>query len=204
MFVNRKKSYELLEALIPLRCRYFTQSDVSIAEDEKLLALMQKSGCVTVFIGFESLVPENLASLQSNKWKFKRLKMYSEACKKIQSHGIQVLGAFIVGFDHDNQEVFQELIDFTLENNILGQYHVLTPFPGTRIRDHLVREGKLNANDRRWERYGCFDVVFTPKMMSKGQLEAGLLEVYQTVYSKEAHLKRSRHMIDILKHLRKA
>jgi len=113
------------------------------------------------------------------------------------------VGAFIVGFDHDNQEVFQALIDFTLENNILGQYHILIPFPGTRIRDHLVREGKLNANDSRWERYGCFDVVFTPKMISKEQLEAGLLEAYQTVYSKEAHLKRSRHMIDILKHLRK-
>ena len=155
-----------------------------------------------VFIGFESLVPENLASLQSNKWKFKRLKMYSEACKKIQSHGIQVLGAFIVGFDHDNKDVFQKLIDFTIENNITGQYHFLTPFPGTRIRDDLIRESRLPANDSQWDRYSCFDVVFTPKMMSNEELEAGLLEVYQTVYSKEAHLKRSRHMIDIFKHLK--
>ena len=202
MFINSKKSYELLETLIPLKIKYFTESDIAMAEDEKLLGLMQKSGCVMVFIGFESLVPENLASLQSNKWKFKRLKMYSEACKKIQSHGIQVLGAFIVGFDHDNKDVFQKLIDFTIENNITGQYHFLTPFPGTRIRDDLIRERRLPANDSQWDRYSCFDVVFTPKMMSNEELEAGLLEVYQTVYSKEAHLKRSRHMIDIFKHLK--
>jgi len=202
MFVNKKKSYMLLEALTPLRIRYFTESDVAIAEDEKLLGLMKKSGCVTVFIGFESLVPENLASLQSSKWKFKRLKMYTEACEKIQSYGIQVLGAFILGFDYDTNDVFQNLIDFTLENNIMGQYHFLTPFPGTRIRDDLIREGMLRANDNQWDRYSCFDVIFSPKRMAKEELEAGLLEVYQTVYSKEVHLNRSRHMIEILKQIK--
>ncbi|MHA1381614.1 MAG: B12-binding domain-containing radical SAM protein [Candidatus Helarchaeota archaeon] len=199
MFINRKKSYELLEALIPLRIKYFTESDVSIAEDEKLLNLMERSGCITVFIGFESLIPENLASLQRNKLKLKRLKMYSEACRKIQSHGIQILGAFIVGFDHDNRDVFNQLIDFSLENNILGQYHILTPFPGTRIRSKLIKDGRLPVNDKRWDLYSCFDLVFNPKNMTKKELEEGLLRVYQGVYSKNAHLKRARHMIEIFK-----
>lgn len=202
MFVNRKKSYTLLEALIPSKIRYFTESDVSIAEDEKLLDLMQKSGCVTVFIGFESLVPESLASLQSNKWKFKHLNMYKEACKKIQSYGIQVLGAFIIGFDYDTNDVFQGLIDFALENNIMGQYHFLTPFPGTRTRDGLIKERRLQESDSQWDHYSCFDVTFSPKRMTKEELETGLLEVYQTVYSQEAYLRRSRHMIDILKQIK--
>jgi radical SAM superfamily enzyme YgiQ (UPF0313 family) len=201
IFVNRKKSYKLLEALIPLRIKYFTQSDVSIAEDDKLLDLMQKSGCVTIFIGFESLVPENLASLQDSKWKYKRLKIYSEACKKIQSYGIQVLGSFIVGFDHDQRDVFQRLIEFTLKNNIQGQFHFLTPFPGTRIRNDLIREMRLPKNDHRWDHYSCFDVVFFPKNLSKKELEEGLIEVYKTVYNKDVHLKRARHMIEIFKNL---
>ncbi len=163
MFANRKKSYELLEALIPFKIRYFTQSDVSIVEDEKLLDLMQKSGCVTVFIGFESLVPESLESIQSNKWKLNRLKMYSDACKKIQSYGIQVLGAFIVGFDYDHKDVFKNLIDFTLENNILGQYHFLTPFPGTKVREDLIREKRLQLTDNQWDHYSCFDAIFPTK-----------------------------------------
>jgi len=202
MFVNRKKSYELLKALIPLRIKYFTESDVSIAEDDKLLGLMQKSGCVTVFVGFESLVSPNLESLQSNRWKFKRLKIYPEACKKIQSYGIQVLGAFIVGFDHDGEDVFQRLVDFTLENDILGQYHILTPFPGTKTREHLIKEGRLPKNDSQWDIYSCFDATFSPKRMSKEELETGLLEVYQKVYTKEAYLKRARHMIEIFKQIK--
>ena len=202
MFVNREKSYKLLEALVPLRMKYFTQSDVSIAEDEKLLDLMQKSGCVTVFIGFESLVPENLASLQDNRWKYKRLKIYSEACKKIQSYGIQVLGSFIVGFDHDQRDVFQKLIEFTLKNNIQGQFHFLTPFPGTRIRNDLIKERRLPKDDHRWDHYSCFDVVFSPKNLSMEELEEGLIEVYKAAYSKDVHLRRARHMIEIFKNLR--
>ncbi|MEW5801320.1 MAG: radical SAM protein [bacterium] len=202
MFVDRRKSYQLLSELIPLKIKYFTESDASIAEDEKLLDLMQKSGCVTVFIGFESLVPENLTSLQNNQWKFKRLATYSKVCQKIQSYGIQVLGAFIVGFDHDDKSVFQQLIDFTLENNILGQYHFLTPFPGTRLRSSLIQERRLKADYVQWDTYSCFDVVFDPLKMSREDLFEGLLHVYQTVYGQEAHVRRSRHMIDIFKRLR--
>lgn len=202
MFINKEQTYKLLESLIPLKIRYFAESDISFAEDEKLLHLAQKSGCVTVFIGFESLIPENLASLQNTKWKYKRLKMYSEACQKIQSHGIQVLGSFIVGFDHDDKDVFKRLIDFTLENNILGQYHFLTPFPGTRIRNDLIKDSRLSSDDNRWDLYSCFDAVFPPKKMSKQELKEGFLNIYKTVFSKKAHLKRSRHMIDLLKEIR--
>jgi radical SAM superfamily enzyme YgiQ (UPF0313 family) len=201
MFVNRKKSYKLLELLIPLKIKYFTQADISISEDEKLLDLMHQSGCVTIFVGLESLVSENLLSIQSNKWKYDRVDMYSEACKKIQSYGIQVLGSFIVGFDHDKKDVFERLIRFTSENDIMGQYHILTPFPGTKIRESMIKAKRLPKNDNRWDLYSCFDVIFPPKNMSKKELEAGLLNVYNTVYSRSEHLKRSRNMIDIFKNL---
>ena len=72
MFMNRKESYELLKAIIPLSIKYFVEADVSIAEDARLLDLMAKSGCVTVFIGFESLVSDNLDAIQRTKWKRRR------------------------------------------------------------------------------------------------------------------------------------
>jgi radical SAM superfamily enzyme YgiQ (UPF0313 family) len=77
-FVNRKRAYEILEAIKPLRVKYFAQTDISIAEDERLLKLLQESGCKTVFIGFESLVAENLEEIQKSRWKLKRLESYSE------------------------------------------------------------------------------------------------------------------------------
>lgn len=204
MFLNRSKSSELLKAIKPLKIKYFAESDISIVKDERLLDLMWASGCVTVFIGFESLIPENLDSIQRNKGKLHYLEMYAEACAKIQARGIQVLGAFIFGFDHDTRDVFQNTKKFVLDNNILGQFHLLTPFPGTRTRDILIKEKRLPENDCRWDVYSNFDAIYSPKLMTKKELEAGLLDVYQTVYSREAYLKRSRHMIDIFKVLRRS
>lgn len=203
MFWNRKRTYELLDAMIPLKVKYFAESDVSIGKDDQLLDLMRKSGCVTVFIGFESLVSENLASIQKNRWKLNHLEIYEEACQRIQSHGIQILGAFILGFDHDSRDIFQHIIDFVLRNKILGQFHLMTPFPGTRLREDLICMKRMPADDDRWDQYSCFDVVYSPRLMTKEELEMGQLEIYETVYTRDAYLKRSRHMIEIFKKLKK-
>ena len=79
----------------------------------------------------------------------------------------------------------------------------MTPFPGTRVRQRLIHDQRLRDDDNRWDLYSCFDVVFTPKLMSIEELELGILEIYQTVYSKEAHLNRSRYMIETFKKLKR-
>jgi radical SAM superfamily enzyme YgiQ (UPF0313 family) len=195
-FVVRKKAYELLEAIKPLRARYFAQTDISAAKDEKLLALLAESGCTTLFIGFESLVPENLAAIQRNKFKLKHLDVYEESCKRIQARGIQVLGAFVVGFDHDTRDSLMVLRDFILENHIWAQIHILTPFPATGVRRRLIEEGRLPASDANWDLYTCFDSTFEPARITKHELEDTLLEIYEEIYSETAHRRRMRHMVD--------
>jgi radical SAM superfamily enzyme YgiQ (UPF0313 family) len=199
MFVDRKKACEILEAITPTGVKYFAQTDISIGEDDRFLQLLQVSGCKTVFIGFESLVPENLAELQKSRWKLKRLKEYSESCRKIQSFGIQVLGSFVVGFDHDTRDSLLHMRDFVLENHIWAQFLFLTPFPGTRIRNELTRGGRLHPSDSNWDLYTCFDAIFAPKSVSMRELEDTVLEVYEAVYSEEAHRARMRHMVEQMK-----
>lgn len=203
-FVVRKKAYELLEAIKPLRAKYFAQTDVSVADDEKLLNLLAESGCTTLFIGFESLVPENLAGIQRSKWKLKHLEGYRESCKRIQAHGIQVLGAFVVGFDHDTQDTLMVLRDFILENHLWAQIHLLTPFPATGVRTRLVEEGRLAATDANWDLYTCFDCTFEPARITKRELEETLVEIYEAVYSETAHGQRMRYMVDQKKGMRKS
>ena len=201
-FVNRERSYEILEAIKPLKVKYFAQTDVSIAEDEKLLQLLQESGCKTVFIGFESLVPENLRDIQKSGWKLGHLKKYSESCEKIQSYGIQVLGSFVVGFDHDTRDNLLGLRDFVLENHIWAQFLYLTPFPGTRVRQELMEQGRLSPSDMNWGLYTCFDAVFKPVRITIQELEDTVQEMYESVYTDTAHRKRMRHMIDQMKKIR--
>jgi len=89
--VNKAYWRELLPELIKRNIKWFTETDISVAEDEEILELMRKSGCAQVLIGLES--PEKLAldglEMRAN-WKMKRFDDYKHAIKKIQSHGITV------------------------------------------------------------------------------------------------------------------
>ncbi len=199
MFVNKTRARGLLKAMEPLKIKYFAQTDISIAEDETFLAALRDSGCATVFIGFESLVPENLASIQKSGWKLKQSQTYAEKCRKIQSYGIQVFGSFLVGLDYDSRKSLLELADFVLENRIWAQFLFPTPFPGTRMREELIAQGRLPPDDDRWELYTCFDPIIKPRNMGMAELMATVLEIYEMVYSDSASKDRQRHMINRIK-----
>ena len=82
---------------------WFAETDISVAEDDVMLSLMHESGCVQVLIGLESpeLTGMDGIELKSN-WKLKNWWRYKQAIRKIQGHGIRVIGCFIVGLDgHD-------------------------------------------------------------------------------------------------------
>ena len=192
MFVNKRFSYALLEELKKLNINWITQTDISVGEDDKLLELLKRSGCNSLFIGFESLSKQNLISIDRTSWKFKYIDNYSALIKKIQSYGIGVLGAFILGFDEDDESVFSELADFIINNNLYAsQITILTPLPGTRLRERLSRENRIISND--WSRYTFLDINYIPMRMSPQRLQEGLYEVFQKVYDREVRIKVARH-----------
>jgi len=197
MFVNRKYATELAKKLIPLKIRWMTQTDISIAEDEKLLKLLKKSGCYILFIGFESLSEKNLISVDKSGFKARKLSKYSEYIKKIQSYGIGVMGAFILGFDYDDNSVFKRTADFIIDNYLYTvQITTLTPFPGTRLRMRLEQENRLL--DFNWNHYTLWDVNFVPKQMSVEELQLGLLETHKAIYNDVERLKRIKYFKDIV------
>jgi len=200
MFVNKDFSKELLEKLVLLNIRWFTQSDISVAEDDDLLDLLRRSGCMVLFIGLESLSKDALKMIDSHKWKLRYIDKYIPYIKKIQSHGIGVMGAFIIGFDNDDLTVFKKTADFIIDNNLYAaQITILTPLPGTRLRKIFKSENRLLPAN--WENYTCLNVNFMPKKISISQLEGGLLEVYKKVYSKEAYLRKIKYFKEIYKDL---
>ena len=68
------------------------------------------------------------------------------------------------------------------------QVAVLTPPPGTRLRERLQREGRILETG--WENYTGWDVTFVPKKMTKEELERGVVRVYQKVMEEDVVLKR--------------
>ena len=192
----------MLERLTPLKIRWAASSDVSVGYDEEFLEKLRKSGCTVLLIGFESINEENLKGLNKNDWKRRRVKDYPKLIQKIQSHGIGIMGAFIVGFDNDKKSVFNDVADFILDNKLYSsQITVLTPLPGTRLRERLSSENRLLGS--KWDNYTFLNVNYVPKHLSVDELEAGVLDIYRTVYSKGARLSVIKHFKQIFSNISK-
>jgi radical SAM superfamily enzyme YgiQ (UPF0313 family) len=101
-FINKKWGKAFLRAVAPLGISWFTETDVSVAEDDELLDLLAESGCRQVLIGLESPTAEGLDGIDPHNWKRRHHERYLEAIEKIQSRGVSVNGCFIVGLDGDN------------------------------------------------------------------------------------------------------
>ena len=185
-FVNKKHSKKLLRELAKENIKWFTETDISVAEDDELLALMRDSGCKQILIGFETTSLNQLQKIETKgNWKAKQLDKYFWAIEKIQSYGITVNGTFILGLDGQTPETFDNLFKFVDESALYEvQVTLQTPFPGTELYKRLKNDGRLITDDA-WELATLFDINFTPDKMSINELNHHFTQLVQKLYGKE-------------------
>jgi radical SAM superfamily enzyme YgiQ (UPF0313 family) len=190
-FVDKAHGKELMRALAKEEVKWFTETDISVADDPELLALMRDSGCAQILIGLESPTAEGLDGVElKTNWKHSRFTDYMTAIERIQSHGIAVNGCFVLGLDGDTPEVFERVLAFVEESGLQQvQITVMTAFPGTPLYDRLLAEGRL-LKEGAWERCTLFDVNIMPKQMSLEQLRNGFVALGRQLYSAEGKKKR--------------
>lgn len=154
-------------------------------------------GCRSLFVGFESITRANMES--SNKVQNQKFD-YEEAIKRFHDAGIMINGSFVYGFDHDDPEVFERTVEFAIKNKIeTATFHILTPFPGTRLFGRLEEEGRILHRD--WEKYDTRHAVFRPSLITCGQLEEGYWWSYDEFYSYSSILRRSLGLPNSMKRL---
>ncbi|MFQ5972202.1 MAG: radical SAM protein, partial [Alphaproteobacteria bacterium] len=198
-FINKKWGKELLRAIAPLEISWFTETDISVADDDELLDLLADSGCKQILVGLESPDAANLDGIDPTNWKQRRSDRYLESIDRIQSRGITVNGCFILGLDSDTPDTFLRVKEFIDRSRLLEvQITVLTPFPGTPLYRRLQREGRL-LEERFWDRCTLFDVNYRPKNMTVEELEAGLRWLFLETYNEREFNRRKRHYMDIVK-----
>lgn len=192
-FVNRAHTRDLLAALEREHVVWFTEADVSVADDPGLLAAMRRAGCRQLLLGLESPRREGLDGLETRaNWKLRQLSKYERAVRTIQSHGITVNGCFILGLDGDDASVFGAVEDFVERTGLYDvQITVLTPFPGTPLYERLLKEGRI-IEPGAWNKCTLFDVNFHPGLMSASALQSGLIDLASRLYSQEAVSRRHR------------
>ena len=196
-FVVRRQSKALLRALVDEDIRWFTETDISVADDPELLELIHAAGCAEILIGLESPTAAGIDHVETRRnWKRTRFDGYLDAIERIQGHGIAVNGCFVLGLDGDGPEVFDEVEDFVRRSGQFDvQITVLTPFPGTPLYDRLLAQGRL-LEPTAWERCSLFDVNFRPALMSAKELQHEALELGRRLYTEEERTARRHRFHD--------
>ena len=185
---NPKHAKELFLGLIPYKVKWVAQCSITIAKDDELLRLAAQSGCISLFIGFESVSPQSLAAVGK---KMNVVDEYESVIKKIHSFGIGIHGFFIFGFDQDDRAVFPRTVEFAQKNQIeTAQFDFLTPYPGTAFGKAMDDAGRIETKD--WSRYG-HGLVFHTESMPRKTLEEGHDWAWREFYSLPSIWRRIRY-----------
>ena len=146
---NPRFAFELFEGMRGMGRVFQSAATIASVLHGDLIEKAAEAGLRSLFLGFETFSPENLRS--SNKIQ-NLSKDYVAAVKRLQSLGIMINGSFVFGLDHDNKDVFRRTVDWGIEHSITtATFHILTPYPGTRLFQQMEREGRIVSYD--WNQY---------------------------------------------------
>jgi len=176
---NRGYCRELWAALKPLKIKWGCQSTLFLGDDPEMVKLAAESGCVSVFVGMESLDEDCLE--ETNK-PFNRVQKFADEIKMFHDNGIMVNPGIVFGFDNDDESVFERAVEFLIKTQVeLAYFNVLTPLPGTALYERYNNAGRIF--DRDWAKYDGKHVVFHPSRMTPEQLQDGFFWANHQFYS---------------------
>jgi radical SAM superfamily enzyme YgiQ (UPF0313 family) len=168
------------------------QTTVNFADDEELLTLAKKAGCIGLFIGFESVTPEGLPEL-GKKSAMLSGRHIPASVERIRRHNILVAGSFIMGLDSDRRGV-GKLIAQAADRYGVDMMNVLflTPLPGTRLWKQLKAEDRIAMDvfPEDWKYYTLNYPVARYKYLSQDQIIHEMIECNGTFYSTVNILRR--------------
>ncbi|MDP4181773.1 MAG: radical SAM protein [Bacillota bacterium] len=185
--IDRPYIKELLTKMIPLKKWWLTQASMDIVNDDELLELMKKSGCIGVFFGIETFDKESL--MDANKFQNK-VENYKKAINKLHSKGISVMAGLITGFDHDTREGYANFVDILDEIGVDVPFlSILTPYRGTALYETLHDDGRI-LEKRRWEYYNGYNVTFKPLNFTADELLFYHRNIWKKAFSIKYSFKR--------------
>ena len=192
---NKKYAKKLLKAIIEFNktlsvpLAYMTQVSINLASDEDLLQLFYEAHFTKVFIGIETPRKESLKETHKNQNAHTDL---VADVRKIQSYNIGVSAGMIVGFDHDDPDIFQEQFDFIMETDIAwAMTGILQAVPKTPLYERLRKENRLDTSANTFKiNNTALDVNIIPKNMTTEELVTGYTWLVRQLYSYENYAKR--------------
>ena len=99
------------------------------------------AGMRSVFVGFETLNPENLRRHEKQQ---NLGRDYDEVIRRCHDLGVMVNGSFVFGLDDDGPDVFERTVEWGVTRSLeTATFHIMTPYPGTALHQRLVTDGRI-------------------------------------------------------------
>ncbi len=190
---SRTRIKEMGQAMIRrgFRSKYSAQVRAEIGRDPELLDTMKRSGCVSLYIGLESV---NEAALRQ-MGKRQHVSQMATDLLRIRETGMTIHGMFVLGFDEDTPETLQRTVDFACDCGITSvQFLVLVPLPGSRTFRELSQQDRIRTHD--WNLYDAHHVVSSPRGITPAQLQNAQIHGHRRFYSLARMLRYSTRRAD--------
>jgi radical SAM superfamily enzyme YgiQ (UPF0313 family) len=137
-----------------------------------------KAGLRSLFVGFETLDPGNLA-LSNKRQNLGR--NYATVAQRLHDCGIMINGSFVFGMDDDDEGVFEKTVTWAVEHGVTtATFHIQTPYPGTRLFARMEAANRIITRD--WDLYDTRHVVYRPARLTPDRLQQGYDWAYKEFY----------------------
>jgi len=183
--INPKRTKSLLREIIARDAQvpWVAQISMNLLRDEELVSLIAQSGGKWIFMGLESIDPENLKSVSKG---FNKPDEYRGILERLARHGLYAITSFIFGMDNDRPGVAQRTLEVIRSwPPGLPVFGLLTPYPATPLYDRLASSGRL-TRPKHWLEFKPFTMDFSPLGISADQAENEIRQAWESSYNPAA------------------
>ncbi len=188
---KRKLKDEILPALINWQkekkypFNFITEVSINLADDDDLIKMMVDAAIHSIFIGIET--PNDASLEECGKSQNQRRNMIDSVIK-LQKAGMIVSGGFIIGFDNDSTNIFDQQISFIQKSGIVAAMVGLLNAPtGTNLFKRLKKENRLVETFNGNNMDGATNII--PKMNYRDLIK-GYSKIIGTIYSPAEYYNR--------------
>jgi len=183
-----KRAKDIFSGMIKLGLnkKWWMQTSIDSTKDEEVLKLAAEAGCMFAFIGFETISELTLQGMQKGINLKIGVDNYKKVISSLHDHGIGVVGAFIIGNDHESPLYYRQLAKFLIHSGIdVVQMAILTPLPGTVFMGQMEKEDRLLYTNfpADWDKYRLSYVVRKPEGVAPETIYIGDNYVKNRIYS---------------------
>ncbi len=175
-----------------------TDVSINVADDKELLTMMREAGFNSVSIGIET---PNKKTLLANNKKINTNRSIPQNIHEIYKNGISVIPYYVLGFDDDNKNTFNEIINCIEESSTpLNYIRLLVAIPETSLAERLKMEGRLKKDfDTFPENGDVLDYFLNfETLRPREEILEEYLSLFGEVYKPINFFRRLRHSVKIL------